>query len=96
MRTILRDNLFNEHIIRFIEKFTPPVKQLNASCGNLYQQYIQAMQWLKGKLNVRYDIEGQGGGPRKEIWEIPETVFKETIINAFSHLIITIKMLRLI
>ena len=53
--------------------------------GNLYQQYIQAMQWLKGKLNVRYDIEGQGGGPRKEIWEIPETVFKETIINALSH-----------
>ncbi len=43
------------------------------------------MQWLKGKLNVSYDIEGQGGGPRKEIWEIPETVFKEAIINALSH-----------
>lgn len=53
--------------------------------SNLYQQYIQAMQWLKGKLNVSYDIEGQGGGPRREIWEIPETVFKETIINALSH-----------
>jgi len=53
--------------------------------GNLYNQYRQAMQWLNGKLNVRYDIEGQGGGPRKEIWEIPETVFKETIINALSH-----------
>ena len=53
--------------------------------GNLFQQYQQAMQWLKGKLNVRYDIEGQGGGPRKEIWEIPETVFKEAIINALSH-----------
>jgi ATP-dependent DNA helicase RecG len=43
------------------------------------------MQWLKGNLNVRCDIEVQGGGPRKEIWEIPETVFKETIINALSH-----------
>ena len=43
------------------------------------------MQWLRGKLNVRYDIEGQGGGPRKEIWEIPETVFKEAIINSLSH-----------
>ena len=43
--------------------------------GNLWQQYRQAMQWVRGKLNVRYDIEGQGGGPRKEIWEIPETVF---------------------
>lgn len=53
--------------------------------GNLYNQYRQAMQWLNGKLNVRYDIEGQGGGPRKEIWEIPETVFKEAIINALAH-----------
>ena len=53
--------------------------------GNLYEQYMQSMQWLKRKLNVRYDIEGQGGGPRKEIWEIPETVFKEAIINALSH-----------
>ena len=53
--------------------------------GNLFQQYQQAMHWLKGKLNVRYDIEGQGGGPRKEIWEIPETVFKEAIFNALSH-----------
>ncbi|MDP4712286.1 MAG: HTH domain-containing protein [Saprospiraceae bacterium] len=43
------------------------------------------MQWLRGKLNVRYDIEGQGGDPRREIWEIPETVFKESIINALSH-----------
>lgn len=53
--------------------------------GNLYQQFRQAMQWLKGKLNVRYDIEGQGSGPRKEIWEIPETVFREAIINSLSH-----------
>jgi len=53
--------------------------------GNLYQQYQQTMQWLRGKLNVRYDIEGQGSGPRKEIWEIPETVFKEAIINSLSH-----------
>jgi len=53
--------------------------------GNLYNQFQQAMQWLKGKLNVRYDIEGQGSKPRKEIWEIPETVFKEAIVNALSH-----------
>ncbi len=51
--------------------------------GPLLKQYHQAMQWLKGKLNVRYEIEGSG--PRKEIWEIPETVFKEAIINALSH-----------
>jgi ATP-dependent DNA helicase RecG len=53
--------------------------------GNLYNQYQQALIWLRGKLNVRYDIEGQGSGPRKEIWEIPETVFKEAIINSLSH-----------
>lgn len=51
--------------------------------GPIMYQYQQAMQWLKGKLNVRYEI--QGGGPRLEIWEIPETVFKEAIINALSH-----------
>ncbi|MCB0437275.1 MAG: ArsR family transcriptional regulator, partial [Mangrovimonas sp.] len=45
--------------------------------GSLYNQYLQAMSWLKKKLNVRYDIEGAGSKPRKEIWEIPETVFKE-------------------
>ena len=53
--------------------------------GNLYSQYRQAMQWLRGKLNIAYDIEGQGSGPRKEIWEIPETVLKEAIINSLSH-----------
>jgi len=51
--------------------------------GPLLKQYQQTMQWLKGKLNVRYKIEGSG--PRKEIWEIPETAFKEAIINALSH-----------
>ena len=51
--------------------------------GPLVSQYKQAMQWLKGKLDVRYKIKGSG--PRKEIWEIPETVFKEAIINALSH-----------
>lgn len=43
------------------------------------------MELLKGKLNVRYDIEGAGSQPRKEIWEIPETVFKEAIMNALAH-----------
>ena len=51
--------------------------------GPLMRQFQQAMFWLKSKLNVRYEIEGSG--PRKEIWEIPEIVFKEAIINALSH-----------
>lgn len=53
--------------------------------GTLYQQYQKSMIWLKSKLNVRYDIEGEGGKPRKELWEIPETAFKETIINSLAH-----------
>ncbi len=51
--------------------------------GPLIKQYQKAIQWLRGKLNVRYEIEGSG--PRKEAWEIPDTVFKESIINALSH-----------
>ena len=53
--------------------------------GSLYLQYTKALQWLRGKLNVKYEIEQQGSLPRKEIWEIPETVFKEAIINSLSH-----------
>ena len=53
--------------------------------GNLYRQYVQALYWLKQNLRVRYQIEGQGGGPRKEIWEIPEDVLKEALINAIVH-----------
>lgn len=53
--------------------------------GTLLQQYFKSMDWLRGKLNVRYDIEGAGAGPRIELWEIPETVFKEAIINSLAH-----------
>ena len=52
-------------------------------CGTLMSQYRQAMRWLKQKLDVKYIIEG--GGPRTEQWEIPENVFKESLINALSH-----------
>ncbi|WP_163407911.1 ATP-binding protein [Flavobacterium ajazii] len=53
--------------------------------GTLFQQYQQSMIWLKSKLNVRYDIENEGGKARKELWEIPETVFKEAVINSLAH-----------
>lgn len=51
--------------------------------GALPQQYKKAIEWLKGKLQVAYEIDGTG--PRKEIWEVPLGVFKESIINALSH-----------
>lgn len=53
--------------------------------GPLYSQYKQALTWLKGKLDIIYDIEGAGSGPRIETWEIPETVLKEALVNALSH-----------
>jgi len=53
--------------------------------GPLWIQFNQTIQWLKDKLNVSFDIESQGSGARKEIWEIPETAFKEALINALSH-----------
>jgi ATP-dependent DNA helicase RecG len=53
--------------------------------GPLYKQYEQAFAWLQRHLKVRYDIEGQGGKPRKEIWEIPEVAMKEALINALAH-----------
>ena len=53
--------------------------------GTLFQQFQKSMVWLKSKLNVRYDIEGEGGKARKELWEIPEIVFKEAIINSLAH-----------
>jgi ATP-dependent DNA helicase RecG len=49
--------------------------------GVLYQQFLKSIHWLHSKLDVLYDIEGEGSKPRKELWEIPETVFKEAIIN---------------
>ena len=51
--------------------------------GPLVKQYHQAMEWLKVKMQVAYEIEG--AGPRKEIWEIPLSVFREAIINALAH-----------
>jgi ATP-dependent DNA helicase RecG len=53
--------------------------------GNLFHQLQEAIRWLNVRLNVRYDIEGQGSQPRKEVWEIPEVVIKEALTNALAH-----------
>ncbi|MBR1517538.1 MAG: putative DNA binding domain-containing protein [Bacteroidales bacterium] len=51
--------------------------------GPLPKQYAKAMEWIQSKLSVAYEISGPG--PRREVWEIPLSVFKEAIINALSH-----------
>ncbi|MEO8172580.1 MAG: helix-turn-helix domain-containing protein [Sediminibacterium sp.] len=53
--------------------------------GNLIDQYDGAMLYLKSKLNLRFEIEGQSGGQRKEVLEIPEAAFREAIINSLCH-----------
>lgn len=53
--------------------------------GHLVEQYEETMKYIVSKLNLRYEIENQRGGPRKEVLEIPETVFREAIINSLCH-----------
>jgi len=77
-KAVIRCLLFRDIDKRFIEDD-------KIFKGTLYKQYIQSISWLKNKLKVSYDIEGQGSEPRKEKWEISEVVFKEVIINALSH-----------
>jgi ATP-dependent DNA helicase RecG len=80
--------LFEHAIVRclYFEGFTKRVilddKIID---GTVHNQYFGAISWLKTKLDVRYDIEGQGSKPRKEIWEIPETAIKEALVNALAH-----------
>ena len=64
------------------KRFILDVKEMT---GNLVHQYEEALKWLISKLNLRYEIESQKGGPRLELLEIPEPVFREALINALAH-----------
>lgn len=80
------ENLYFHAVIRCVLfKGTDKVYILDDKTfgGPLLQQYNRAIEWLKGKLQVSYEITGTG--PRKETWEIPLSVFKESIINALAH-----------
>ena len=39
---------------------------------------------LPSKLVIQYDIEGEGSKQRKQLWEIPEIIFKETIKTLYE------------
>ena len=45
------------------KRFIADDKRFN---GPLYNQYLESLRWLKGKLNVRYDIEGQDSDPARK------------------------------
>ncbi|MEM6844632.1 MAG: helix-turn-helix domain-containing protein [Bacteroidota bacterium] len=53
--------------------------------GSLLEQYDATIAYLKSKLELRYDIEGQGAGPRLEYYEIPEVALREAVVNAIVH-----------
>ncbi len=81
-------NIFDHAIIHcvlfkgFDKRFIVDNKEMK---GNLILQFEEAMKYVTSKLNLRYEIENQPDGRRKEILEIPETVFREAIINSLSH-----------
>ena len=50
---------------------------------DLYTNYEEAFNYIKSKLNIEYII--RGGGPRKEILELPEEALKEALLNAMAH-----------
>jgi ATP-dependent DNA helicase RecG len=80
------ESFFDKAVIRCIAfQGTTKVEILDDKVygGPLMKQYAAALQWLKSKLDVRYIIEGSG--PRVEVMEIPEIVFKEALINALAH-----------
>ena len=51
--------------------------------ANLYANYLEAFNYLKSKINTEYII--RGGGPRKEVLELPEEALREALLNAIAH-----------
>ena len=71
------------HCVRFTGKDKVNISDDKYFGGPLLNQYKQAIDWLKNRLEVSYIIEGTG--PRVEKWEIPLAVFKEALMNAICH-----------
>lgn len=51
--------------------------------GPIYQQYVQSLNWLIDKLELRIVVDD--AGPHKEILELPEDALREALVNALSH-----------
>lgn len=73
------------HCVRFNGTDKRHIEDSKLYQGPLYLQFRLAMQWIRQYMNIKYEIETEGSGPRKEVWGIPETVFREALINALSH-----------
>ena len=51
--------------------------------GTLEDQFEKAVSFIRRNLRVGYRIEN--AGPREEKPEVPETVFREALLNALTH-----------
>jgi ATP-dependent DNA helicase RecG len=51
--------------------------------ADLYTNYNEAFRYLESKINTEYII--RGGGPRKEVLELPEEALREALLNAIAH-----------
>lgn len=50
--------------------------------GNLFEQFNVAYEFVIGRLNRAFEVEGK---KRKEILEIPEVALREALVNAVVH-----------
>jgi len=51
--------------------------------GTLEEQFSSAVGFIRRNIRVGYRIEQ--AGPREEVQEIPEAVFREALLNALTH-----------
>lgn len=71
------------HCVRFLGKTRVNILDNKHFKGTLHSQYIQALNWLKERLETRIIIND--GGPHKEVLELPEDALREALINALCH-----------
>jgi ATP-dependent DNA helicase RecG len=50
--------------------------------SDIFSNYLDALNYLRSKLNTEYIIKG---GPREEKLELPEEALREAILNAIAH-----------
>ena len=51
--------------------------------GTLEEQFESAVGFIRRNIRVGYRIDQ--AGPREEVQEIPEAVFREALLNALTH-----------
>ncbi len=71
------------HCVRFRGKDKEFIIDDKYFGGPLLNQYNEAVNWLKSRLQVEYIMKGMG--PRIEKWELPLEALKEALMNAICH-----------